>query len=88
MFSRHAKDFGLKGNWNKTMASEFEELLKNHVKGLKPIQGTYRGTQEVFHYFNPKTNLNVMTNTSGKLIGGWKLGEEQAKYLLSTGALK
>lgn len=34
------------------------------------------------------TRLNVMTDMSGNLVGGWKLGEEQIKYLLSTGAIK
>ncbi len=88
MFGRHAKDFGVTGNWSKAMAGEFEGVLRTHMKGLTPIQGTYRGTQQVLHYYNPSTGLNVMTDISGNLVGGWKLSADQIKYLLSTGAVK
>jgi hypothetical protein len=88
MFSRHAKEFGITSNWSKTAAKEFEGVLQNHVQGLKPIQGTYRGTQEVLHYFDPKTELNVMTDMSGNLVGGWKISNDQITSLLSTGAIK
>ena len=88
MFSKHAKDFGVTGNWNKAMASKFEDILKTHMQGINPIQGTYRGTQQALHYYNPKTGLNVMTDMSGNLLGGWKLSTDQVIYLLSTGAIK
>jgi RHS repeat-associated protein len=88
MFSRHGKDFGVTGNWNKAMAGEFEGVLRSHMQGLTPIQGTYRGTQQALHYFNSSTGLNVMTDMSGNLLGGWKLSADQVKYLLSTGAVK
>jgi RHS repeat-associated protein len=88
MFSRHAKDFGVTGNWNKAMASKFEGVLRTHVKGLTPIQGTYRGTQKALHYYNSNSGLNVMTDVNGNLLGGWKLSAEQTKYLLTTGAIK
>ncbi|THF48563.1 hypothetical protein E6C50_14470 [Flavobacterium supellecticarium] len=88
MFGRHAKDFGVTGNWSKAMAGEFEGVIKTHIKGLTPIQGTYRGTQQVLHYYNSSTGLNVMTDISGNLVGGWKLSADQVKYLLSTGAIK
>jgi hypothetical protein len=88
MFSRHAKDFGFTGNWNKAMAGEFEGVLRGHMKGLTPIQGTYRGTQQALHYFDSSKELNVMTDMSGNLLGGWKLSVDQIKYLLSTGTVK
>lgn len=88
MFSRHAKDFGMTKNWNKATALEFEGILRQQVESVTPIRGTYRGTQEVLHYYNPETGLNVMTDLNGQLIGGWKLGEEQIKHLLTTGAVK
>jgi len=87
-FSKHAKDFGVTGKWDKAMASNFEGVIKNHMKGLTPIQGTYRGTQKALHYYNPKTGLNVMTDMNGNLIGGWKLSTDQIKYLLTNGAVK
>jgi hypothetical protein len=58
------------------------------MQGLKPIKGTYRGTQQALHYFNSKTGLNVMTDLNGKLIGGWKLGADQIRSLFATGAIK
>ena len=88
MFGRHARDFGVSGNWNKAMAGEFEGVLRTHMKGITPIPGTYRGTQQVLHYYNPSTGLNVMTDMGGNLIGGWKLSADQVKYLLTTGAIK
>ncbi len=42
----------------------------------------------MLHYFDPKTQLNVMINMEGYLEGAWKLSEEQIRYLLSTGAVK
>ena len=39
--------------------------------------GTYRG-QDVYHYYNPNTDLNVMGNRSNnKFISGWPLSPEQ-----------
>jgi len=48
MFSRHAKDFGVTGNWSKAMADEFERVLRNHMKDLTPIEGTYRGLSKLY----------------------------------------
>ena len=88
MFTRHANDFEVTGNWSKAAATEFEEVLRTHMVGLTPIQGTYRGSQQVLHYFNSSTGLNVMTDMSGNLVGGWRLSADQIKYLLSTGTVK
>ncbi len=88
MFSRHAKDFGICKAWNKATAVEFEKIIFDHINTVHPIKGTYRGVQEVLHYFDKNSGLNVMTDKAGSLIGGWKLSEDQIKYLLSTGALK
>jgi len=88
VFSRHAKDFGITKPWSKSAATEFENVVRAHVKGLTPIKGTYRGTQQVLHYFNPNNGVNVMTDMSGNLVSGWKLGSEQIMYLLSTGSVK
>ena len=82
VFMQHAADFGIKGNWNKGMVTKFEGFLTNHMNGLNPIKGTYRGTQQVLHYFNPKTGVNLMTDLKGNLISGWRLGPDQIKNLL------
>ena len=88
MFSRHAKDFGVTGNWSKSMATEFERVLKTHMSGIKPIQGTWRGTTQALHYYNPSTGLNVSTTMEGNLLGGWKLGIEQIFNLLRNGNIQ
>lgn len=88
MFSRHARDFKVLENWSSAAANRFEKILEVHIDACRPIQGTYRGTQQVLHYFDEATCLNVMTDLTGNLIGGWKLSPDQVKYLLSTGAVK
>lgn len=88
MFGHHDKDFGATENRSKSMVGEFEGVIRAHMKGLTPIQGTYRGTQRASHYYNSSTGLNVMTDMSGNLVGGWKLSTDQIKYLLSIGAIK
>lgn len=49
------------------------------------IKGKYRWDQYVYHYFNPKTNLDVMTDMDGSFISGWKLSEKQTSDLLEKG---
>ena len=88
MYSKHAGDFGVVSNWDLRSAGEFTKILQNQVSTVNPIQGTYRGTQEVLHYFNESTKLDIMTDLSGNLVGGWKLSDEQVKFLQSTGNIQ
>ena len=67
---------------------EFQEILESHMREVTPIRGTYRGTQQVIHYFDSKTGLNIMTDMNGNLVGGWKLSLDQIKYLLLTHSIK
>ena len=39
------------------------------------------------HYYNPKTEINVMKDKQGKFISGWKLGDEQRPIFEKTGKL-
>jgi len=82
---KHASDFGITGNWSKLQAQKFEAVLNNHVQNTKPISGTYRGVLKVNHYFDPKTNLNVMVDQNDKLVGAWKLSKQQIKNLKRNG---
>jgi len=86
-FSSHADDFGITRTWGKGAAEEFKEVLSAHVAdpGTRAIFGTYRGTQEVTHFFNPQTGLNVMRDADGSFVSGWKLSGDQAKNLLLHG---
>lgn len=85
---KHAADFGVTGNYSKETAVQFEQALRSHVgaDSTKAIQGTYRG-QDVTHFINPETGLNVMRDKQGGFVSGWKLSEAQQKHVLSTGKL-
>jgi RHS repeat-associated protein len=88
MFGKHGADFGLKGNWNPSRATDISRAIHIHINdaAVKIIKGTYRG-EDVVHYVNPNTGLNVFSNLSGELLGVWKLGAEQLKSVLKTGRL-
>ena len=68
---RHAKDFGVKGTQNKKTLSQFRKVLEDHIKSpdTKVIKGTFHN-KKVTHYFNPKTNLNVIKDSSGRFRSG------------------
>jgi hypothetical protein len=87
---KHAKDFGIEGNWNKQNGATFEQVLLNHIKkkNVQSISGTYRGNISVTHYYEPETGLNVMIDTNGNFVGAWKLGLEQIRNLLKGGNIQ
>jgi hypothetical protein len=50
------------------------------------INGTHRGNQKVWHFFDKNTGLNVMIDMkTGEFISGWKLKPEQISALFRTG---
>jgi uncharacterized protein involved in type VI secretion and phage assembly len=85
---KHAGDFGIDGNWSSTTAGEYEAALQRHVSdpATKVISGTYRGKQAI-HYVNPKTGLNVITDSKGTFVSGWKLNPDQLNNVLTRGSL-
>lgn len=50
------------------------------------IKGTYRG-QPVTHFVDPQTGLNVIRDSSGNFLSGWKLSPKQLEYVTTTGKL-
>lgn len=80
---KHAVDFNVSGNPNNEGLKLFEQALKEHIDDplTQRISGTYRWNQDVYHYFNPETKINVMTQREGNFISGWKLSETQASDL-------
>jgi hypothetical protein len=84
----HAVDFGISGPWNKGAAEAFEAALQSHVDDAATmiIKGTYRG-QEVVHFVNPSTGLNVMKGIDDAFISGWRLSAEQLQNVLARGSL-
>lgn len=85
---KHARDFGVEGSWNKANAKKFADAIEQHVTdpGTRAIQGTYRGSP-VVHHVNPSTGLNVMKDSAGNFISGWKLNPAQLQNVLTRGSL-
>jgi hypothetical protein len=87
VYSKHAADFGVMGPWNQVNGAIFEQRLHDHVNDPASIriQGTYRGTLNVTHYYDLATHLNVMVDAADDLVSGWKLSAQQVAHLLLTG---
>lgn len=85
---KHAKDFGIVGNWNKANGAAFRRSIQSHIddSATEIIQGTYRGNP-VHHFYNPKTNLNVIRDENMNFLSGWKLSAQQQRYVTTTGNL-
>ena len=85
---KHAKDFGVVGNYSKANAAEFSRAIHQHVNspGVRAIQGTYHKAP-VTHYLDPSSGLNVIADPAGNFVSGWRLGAEQLKNVLAHGGL-
>jgi RHS repeat-associated protein len=85
---KHAGDFGVAGNPNNRTLSEFGAAIQRHVESESTlaVQGTYRGV-DVTHFVDPGTGLNVMKDSSGSFLSGWKLSDQQLKHVLDDGKL-
>jgi uncharacterized protein YjlB len=77
---KHAKDFGVSGNYSPKNAAKLQTAIENHIaeSSTKVIRGTYRG-QPVTHHVNPQRRLNVVKDITGKFVSGWKLGSSTFK---------
>lgn len=84
---KHAKDFGILGDYNSAKGNLFQRKLIEHMKSTHACLGTYRG-KPVYHYYNPDNNLNVMVNPkTNKFISGWLLEGEQLENMIQGGSL-
>jgi RHS repeat-associated protein len=88
-FTKHGADFGLKGNWNPSRAAEFSAAVNQHINsaGVRAISGSYRGVSGYTHYLGPRTGLNVVTDSAGNYVTGYRLGANQMRDVLTTGHL-
>jgi Colicin D len=85
---KHAKDFGIEGLYNQGKGQEFEVAMREHLASAtaQPIIGTYRGVA-VTHWFDPATNLNLISDLSDNFVSGWKLSLDQVIAVTTTGKL-
>jgi len=85
---KHAKDFDISVDYSATNGDLFQRKLIEHMKSTHACLGTYRG-KPVYHYYNPDNNLNVMVNrTNDKFISGWRLSDDQIKYMERNGNIQ
>ena len=84
---KHAVDFNISGNPNAEGLKSYEQALKAHIDDplTQQITGKYRWNQDVNHYYNPETKIDVITKPDGNFISGWKLSETQISDLKGEG---
>ena len=75
---RHASDFGITGTYSKHNHTLFISAMDTHIHGPNTvvINGTYRSMPAV-HYYDPMTDLVVLTHPDGSFWSGWKIGGDQ-----------
>lgn len=85
---KHAKDFGINGNYTKSNAVEFSRAINKHInsESVKLINGTYRG-EPAIHYLDPASGLDVITDLAGNFVSGWKLNPAQLLNVVNRGSL-
>ncbi|KAF6664345.1 hypothetical protein CKF42_09125 [Pantoea sp. ARC270] len=84
---KHAVDFNVSGNPGAEGLKSYEQAIKAHIDDpvTQQIVGKYRWNQDVNHYFNPETKIDVMTRPDGNFISGWKLSDTQISDLKGEG---
>ena len=87
-FTKHGRDFGLRGNWNPSKANEASRAIHQHINSasVRAINGTYRGAPAI-HHVDPKSGLNIISTPGGVFVSGWRLSSEQLQSVLSSGRL-
>lgn len=82
---KHAKDFGIKGNWNKANGLKYQQAIEKHLKTATDVyKSTYRGS-DVYVYLNQKTGIGAYVDMAGNYVGGWKFTAEQIAYHITNG---
>lgn len=87
---KHAKDFGVQGNQSDKALREFSNTIQEFVNkpNIQVIQGTFRGTEKVTHFFEPTTNLWVSRDQFGNFVAGWRLYPSQVNDLIISGNIR
>jgi RHS repeat-associated protein len=88
-FGKHGADWGLTGNWNLKRAAEYSAAINQHVNspGVRAISGSYRWNPGYTHYLNPQTRLNVVVDSAGNYVTGYRLDPTQLNDVLTKGNL-
>lgn len=82
---KHAKDFGIKCDWNKTNGLKYQRAIEKHLKTATDVyKSTYRGS-DVYVYLNQETGVGAYVDMAGNYVGGWKFTAEQIAYHITNG---
>ena len=90
-FSKHAKVFDMNQNYKPAILEKFIDTLSDFMLShdTQIIKGTHRGTELVWHFYDPSTNKIVIVNQkTGEFISAWQLGGKQLEWFLMTGEVK
>jgi hypothetical protein len=74
---KHARDFGIPENWNTNNTRQFRAALIRFVQENPEVikaEITYNNQPHII-YFDPCTQLQVLTDNSGNFISGWRLSD-------------
>lgn len=85
---KHSPDFNIKGSPSSGQIASYQDKLQQHVNSEKIviIAGTYRKAP-VVHYLDPESKVNVIADTNGRFVNGWKLNDAQFENVKSRGSL-
>ena len=86
---KHAKVFGIDGNFNKKNLEVFKSEIIQHLRNprTKMIEGIFRNN-EVFHHFNTETKINMIFYKNNKqFLSCWKLSEKQIEHIEKDGKI-
>ena len=85
---KHSPDFNIKGSPSSGQIPSYQDKLQQHVNSEKIviIAGTYRKAP-VVHYLDPESKVNVIADTNGRFVSGWKLNDAQFENVKSRGSL-
>ncbi|POT56977.1 hypothetical protein C3432_16515 [Citrobacter amalonaticus] len=72
-------------NYDYLLSKHLISAMRKHINtaGTVRIKGKYRWEKDVYHYFNPSTNLDVMVDVDGNFIS-----EEQESFFATKPELK
>jgi hypothetical protein len=86
---KHAKDFGVEGNYSLANAKKFQEALDGFVEnaGTTTIRGSYHGDPAIISY-SSETRQVVIQDLDGNFVSGWgPMTAGQYEHVTTTGSL-
>ncbi|PKH38046.1 hypothetical protein CXG46_18995 [Nocardioides alpinus] len=87
---KHARDFGVDGDFNPAAARAYREALETFIEREATLvkRGTMRGQSgEVTFHLDPVSRRCVAVDGNGGFISGWRLSPRQLQELLEKGHL-